>query len=106
MVLRSSLDSFSSDLALWIVTGSSAINLSNSLSLTFSPSVELRLIGYQAGAAAGVVRVQDGANFGYSGSGLDLAVYGEVVPIPEPGTVALLGLGTLLLVGQRKFLRR
>ncbi len=103
MTLRSSLDTFTADLATWIYTGTAQVNLSNGLSLAYSPTVELRILGYQAGAAAGTLRVADGASFGQAG--IDFAVYGDVVAIPEPGTLAMLGIGMAVLALQRRFRR-
>lgn len=85
-VLRSSADNFSSDLISIVHTGDVARNHSAALNLTGLTSVEFRLYGFAASAAAGTARFTDGADFGQTG--IDLAIFGEVTggPPPPPST--------------------
>ncbi len=100
LTLRSSADGFASDLGAWTFTGTP--NLSATINITGETSVEFRLYGYGASAAGGTTRIADGANFG--ATGIDLAVFGTVVP--EPGTLMLMAGGFGILAAVRRRLSR
>lgn len=103
IALRSSLDSYASDLAVWSQPSAAAINFSNTLSIAGVQSVTFRLLGYRAGLTSGTARIVDGGGFGQAG--IDLAVFGTVATIPEPATLGLLGLGIATLGLARKLRR-
>jgi len=86
IVVQSSFDGFSANLFASNDMNNTTFAPSFGVSLSGSNSVEFRLYGWNAGAAAGVTRFRDL-------TGNDLAVQGTV--IPEPGTMALMGLGLL-----------
>ncbi len=100
ITLRTSADGFSSDVASWVVTATVANDISTALNITGVTDIELRIYGSGASSAAGTLRVADGGNHG--ATGIDLAVFGAVVP--EPGTFALLvaGLGVVTAVRRRR----
>ena len=105
--LRSSFDGYGSDL--WAVSNISAtaqqnytIDLSGSAGLqNLSAAVTFRMYAYQNASAAGTARIED------EGAGApataDLIMNG--LAIPEPGTMALMGLGLLALTYLRRRLR-
>lgn len=100
ITLRTSADGFASDVASWTVASTVPNDISTPLNITGVTDIELRI--YAAGAIAfgGTLRVADGGNHG--APGIDLAVFGTVVP--EPGTFALLvaGLGVVTAVRKRR----
>lgn len=100
ITLRTSADGFTSDVASWVVAGTTANDVSTALNITGVTDIELRIYGSGATGAAGTLRVADGGNHG--ATGIDLAVFGAVVP--EPGTFALLlaGLGVVTAVRRRR----
>ena len=75
-VLRSSVDSFAADLALFVITNkdNNPIVVSTALSLTGQTSVEFRIYGYGASAAAGSARLSNGGDIGLTG--LDMTLFG------------------------------
>lgn len=98
LVLRSSLDSYTADLgSLLNFAGNNATvgfttDLSgNSAFQNVSAAITFRVVGY-TGATTG--------STGFEGTGNDIAVFGTVVP--EPGTVAFMGLGFGVLALARK----
>jgi len=75
-VLRSSVDSFAADLALFVITNkdNNPLVVSTALSLTGQTNVEFRIYGYGASAVAGSARLANGADIGQTG--LDMALFG------------------------------
>lgn len=75
-VLRSSVDGFAADLALFVVTNkdNNPISVSTALSLVGQTSVEFRIYGYGASASAGSARLANGGDLGLTG--LDMALFG------------------------------
>lgn len=88
--LRSSLDNYSSTIGSPTADGTT-IDLSAAEFQDITGPVEFRLYGYDAGSNSGTFSVND------------YKFEGEVNPVPEPQTLALLGIGTsLLLLNRRK----
>jgi len=98
MTLRSSADSFASDLA----TYSSVVNgATQTTALAVSgSSIEFRLYAYGNTATGGTAGFDASAA---AGSGI-LEVYGTAVAVPEPVTLAFVGIGAALfaILRQRK----
>lgn len=97
VVVQSSYDSFSSDLFSSNNIGNTTFAPSISVSLTDTSDVEIRLYGWGASGTTGTTGIR-------TLSGNDLIVQGTIAAIPEPGTMALLGLG-LLATALRRFRR-
>ncbi|HMP90714.1 MAG TPA: PEP-CTERM sorting domain-containing protein [Kiritimatiellia bacterium] len=102
LTLRSSADGFATDLATWLRSGTSAGEIGTPLAISGVNSIEFRIYGAGATAAAGSLRVADGGNIG--DTGIDLGVFGSVVP--EPGTILLMGAGLIALTASRRKIRR
>lgn len=95
--LRSSADSFAADLATFTGLANGTSHAAD-LALTDLTGVEFRFYGYNGTGTAG--------SAGLEGSGNDLVLNGTVSVIPEPGTLALLGAGIVLLFNfRRRFAR-
>ncbi len=73
-VLRSSVDGFGADLAVFGTTGTSERAFSAALNLTGQTNVEFRIYGYTAPQATGTGRLTDGSSFGQAG--LDMTLFG------------------------------
>jgi hypothetical protein len=93
VVVQSSFDGFAANLFASNTIGNTTFSPSFGLNLSGSNSIEFRLYGWNAGAAAGVARIRTLANN-------DIEIQGTV--IPEPGTMALMGLGLLGLTILRR----
>ncbi len=100
--VRSSADGFTADLDLW--TSGGTHNRIVDVNISGQSSVEFRLYGFGAPAAGGVLRVADGGSFG--AAGIDVAIFGSVTVVPEPGTLALFlsGLGMAAYTRRRRHL--
>ena len=96
LVLRSSLDNFSTDLAVYALTNTSQTEFQIPLSGgVMTTSVEYRVYGFGSSSALfGLQRINDGSGFGQNG--IDMAIFGDVEPIPEPQGLVLLVLGCLI----------
>lgn len=90
--VRSSEDGFASSLASLVNTGTTTSNFLVNVSSAASSSLSYRFYGWNATAASG--------NMNLGGTGNDIAAFGTV--IPEPGTVAMMGLGLLALLHHRR----
>jgi hypothetical protein len=90
---RSSLDGFASDIGTPTATGAT-ISLTASQFQHLTTPVEFRLYGYTAGAANGTFSIND-----YSFNG-------TVDAIPEPNTLALVGVGSLMMLGNLRRTRK
>jgi hypothetical protein len=73
-VLRSSVDSFAADLAVFGTTGTAERAFTTALNLTAQTNVEFRIYGYAAPSATGSGRLTDGSSFGQAG--LDMTLFG------------------------------
>ena len=83
-VLRSSADSFAANIDSYTITNDLRNDLDGVLNLTGS-SLTFRLYGWGASSSTGAAR--------FEGTGNELELYGTVSAIPEPTTVAFMGLG-------------
>lgn len=99
IVIRSSVDGFSVDLFTLnnFPATSGGGDSTFALSLAVTNSVEFRLYAWSGGVGTTRFRQLSGG---------DLSVYGTIEAIPEPTTVALLGLSGVLLVRGFRRLRR
>lgn len=88
---RSSLDGFTSDIGTPTATGAT-ISLTASQYQHLTTPVEFRLYGYSASAGTGTFSVND---YTFNGT-----------VVPEPGTLALVGVGSLLMLGNLRRTRK
>jgi hypothetical protein len=88
-VLRSSVDSFGADIAVFGTTGTGDRAFSASLNLTGQTNVEFRIYGYTAPQATGTARLTDGSSFGQAG--LDMTLFGTATGGFVPTNVQFAG---------------
>ncbi|NTW53662.1 MAG: PEP-CTERM sorting domain-containing protein [Chlorobaculum sp.] len=88
---RSSLDGFASDIGTPTATGAT-IDLTASQFQHLTNPIEFRLYGYSAGATTGTYSVND---YTFNGT-----------VVPEPNTLALVGVGSLLMLGNLRRTRK
>lgn len=86
---RSSLDGFTANIGAPTASGTT-ISLSGSQYQHLTNPVEFRLYGYSSTSGTGTFSVND---YSFNGS---------VAAIPEPNTMALIGAGSLLMLGNRR----
>ena len=87
-LLRSSLDGYTADIGSPTAAGTT-IDLSASQFQNLTTPVEFRFYGYGSSGGGGTFSIND-----YTFNGMV-----NSVPVPEPGTLALLGVGSLLMFG-------
>jgi len=90
---RSSLDGFTTNIGSPTATGTS-IDLSVPAYQHIKEPIEFRLYGYSASSAAGTFSVN---NYTFNGT---------VTAVPEPNTLALVGIGSLLMLGNQRRKRK
>lgn len=73
-VLRSSVDSFAADLAVFGTTGTAERAFTTALNLTAQTNVEFRIYGFASPSSTGSGRLTDGSSFGQAG--LDMTLFG------------------------------
>ena len=91
--LRSSLDGFTSNIGSPTATGTTIVLTASQFQNLTTP-VEFRLYGYGAGGGTGTFSIND-----YSFDG-------TVEAVPEPNTLALFGVGSLLMLASRHRTRK
>jgi PEP-CTERM motif len=99
--LRSSIDSFASDIITWTRSGTAAGNVQTDLAISGVNTIEFRVYGYNAGGGGGTGRIADGGDIG--STGVDFGIFGTVVP--EPATFLLMGTGLIALTASRRKIR-
>lgn len=91
--LRSSLDGFTTNIGSPTAAGST-IDLSDASYQGLTEQIEFRLYGYAAGTGTGTFSVND------------YTFNGTVEAVPEPNTLALFGVGSLLMLASRHRTRK
>jgi hypothetical protein len=103
--LRTSLDSFATSIFLFDVPDNTA-NRRHTIALPTSfqnltSSVTFRLYGYDAEATSGTWRLGISSGDANSGIPANLSLSGDLVLTPEPTSLTLFGVGSLLVIGGR-----
>lgn len=91
--LRSSLDGFTTNIGLPTATGTT-IDLSDASYQGLTNPIEFRFYGYSAGGGTGTLSIND------------YTFNGTVEAVPEPNTLALFGVGSLLILASRHRTRK
>jgi hypothetical protein len=90
---RSSLDGFSSDIGSPTANGTT-IDLSGTSYQNLTDPIEFRLYGYSASSGSGTFSIND------------YTFNGTVEAVPEPNTLALVGVGSMLMLGNLRRTRK
>ena len=97
-VLRSSADSFAANLDAYTINNTTQNELDGVLNLTGS-SLTFRLYGWGATDSGGAAR--------FVGASNELELYGTVSAIPEPTTIAFMGVGLgAAFLARRRFMKK